>query len=80
MKLEIWCYQFESRTKEKHEQFQDHVLSVYYFCAFIRGKNGGAFANGLHNELRKENNAVSVSCIFKVLFATPCQMDDESKL
>ena len=40
------------------------VLSVYYFCAVIRGKNGGAFESGLHNELRKESNAIILSCIF----------------
>ena len=31
-------------------------------------------------ELRKVNNTVSLSCIFKVQYASPCQMDDESNL
>ena len=36
--------------------------------------------SGLHNGLRKVNNTVRLSCIFKVQFATSCQMDDEPKL
>ena len=33
--------------------------------------------SGLHNELRKVNNTVSLSFAFKVQLATPCQVDSE---
>ena len=35
---------------------------------------------GLHNELRKVNNTVNLSCVFKVQCATLCEMDGEEKL
>lgn len=65
--------------KEKHKHFEDHLLVSIIFMQLSEGKMVGHFS-GLHNELRRVNNTVTLSCIFKVRFATPSQMDDESKL
>ena len=80
MKFGVTNFNYDiSRMKEKHEHFEDHLLVSIIFMQLSEGKMVGHLS-GLHNELRRVINTVSLSCIFKVRFATPSQMDDESKL
>ena len=82
MTFEVTNFNYEiRRMKEKHKHFEDHyfLLVSIVFVQLSEGKMVGHLS-GLHNELCRVNNTVSLSCIFKFQFATPCQMYDESKL
>ena len=49
------------------------------FAQWWKGKRVG-HQSGIHNELRKGNDTVNLSWVFKVQFATLCQMDGKDKL
>ena len=67
MKFAVTNFNYDiNRMKEKHKHFEDHLLVSIIFMQLSEGKMVGHLS-GLHNELRRVNNTVSLSCISDLL-------------